>query len=292
MGVEVPPVLLPQPPGVHRQLVPLHLQAAELRRVLEREVEFFGRQDLEQDDIVPTVPQVPQRPRDARDVAEAVRKEDHQPAALQVLAGDLVPHVAQARLPADGRLLQRPQQCEQVFAGRLRRDELPRLAVVRQQPDRVELPEQQVRQAGGHLLGEPELAQRLLPLVGHAPARVHHQHRLQVRLVLVLLDEVAVGLAERPPVDAADLVAGVVLAVLGELQAEPFKRAAVDARQKSLHHVPRDQRQAAVPGQFGRVEQLTTLAHVAPAGWGAGRTTNDSPAAARANPHATSPHTG
>src|SRR5207248_10330392 len=113
----------------------------------------------------------------------------------------------------------------------------------------------EVRQRRGHLLGVLELAERLAAAVAHAPAGVHDDERLEVRLLLVLLDEEPVGLAVGPPVDVPQLVAGVVLAVLGELGTEPLERAAVDAGEEPLDDGPGDQRQAAVAGQLGGVER-------------------------------------
>ena len=95
---------------------------------------------------------------------------------------------------------------------------------------------------------------RCLPRVGHAAAGIDEEVRLEVGLLLVLLDVVAVGLAEGAPVDVADLVAGVILAVLGELDAEALVRALVDAGEEALDEAAGDQRQAAVLGERGRVE--------------------------------------
>ncbi len=77
---------------------------------------------------------------------------------------------------------------------------------------------------------------------------------LQVRLLLVFLDVMAVGLAERTPVDVADLVSRAVLAVLGELDREALERALVQARHQPFHHQARDQLQPSETGQCGRVE--------------------------------------
>ena len=60
------------------------------------------------------------------------------------------------------------------------------------------------------------------------------QVRDEVRLLLVLLDVVAVGFPVDPPVQVAEIVAGGVLAVLGELDGEAFVRAAVQAGNEPL----------------------------------------------------------
>ena len=77
---------------------------------------------------------------------------------------------------------------------------------------------------------------------------------MQVGFFLVFLDVVAVGLAEGPPVDMADLVAGAVLPVLGELDREALERALVQPGHHPLDHQPREQLQPAEAGQCGRVE--------------------------------------
>ena len=105
----------------------------------------------------------------------------------------------------------------------------------------------------GHSAGMLELRDGL-PRIAHAPRRIDDEHRLEVRLFLIFLDVVAVGLAEGPPVDVADLVAGAVLAMLGELDREPLERALVQARHDSLDHQPREQLQPAEAGQGGGVE--------------------------------------
>ena len=56
----------------------------------------------------------------------------------------------------------------------------------------------------------------------------------EVRLLLVLLDGVALGAAVALPVDVADVVAGDVLAVLDELDGEAAERALVVADAQAL----------------------------------------------------------
>ena len=91
--------------------------------------------------------------------------------------------------------------------------------------------------------------------VSHAPRRIEDQVRFQVRLFLIFLDEISVALAVGPPVDVADLVAGAVLAVLGELNGEPLERAPVQARHHPLDGQPRQQFEPAEAGQGGGVER-------------------------------------
>src|SRR5262249_30202418 len=86
---------------------------------------------------------------------------------------------------------------------------------------------------GGQAGGVGELSLILGP-VGHRAAGVQEQRRAEVRLLLVLADVEAVALAEDPPVDVADLVAGDVLPVLLELDAVALLRRAVQARAEAV----------------------------------------------------------
>ena len=56
------------------------------------------------------------------------------------------------------------------------------------------------------------------------------------------------------PVDVADLVAGVILAVLGELDAETLVRTLVGAGEKALDESARDQGEPTVTGERGGIE--------------------------------------
>ena len=92
-------------------------------------------------------------------------------------------------------------------------------------PARILLMQDEVGQAGGDELGVAELAHRIgRALVGHRAAGVEHDVAAEVGRDFVLLDVVAVGLGVDPPVDALDVVARHVLAVLGEIEREPNVR--------------------------------------------------------------------
>jgi hypothetical protein len=51
-----------------------------------------------------------------------------------------------------------------------------------------------------------------------------------------------------------DFIAGIILPMLGELDAETLVRGLVDAREKTFDEAARDEREAAVFGQGGRIE--------------------------------------
>jgi hypothetical protein len=89
----------------------------------------------------------------------------------------------------------------------------------------------------------------------------------EVRLVLVLLDLVAVRLGVGLPVDVLQLVAGHVLAVLGELHARAVVRALVHARQHALGQALRAEGQVGEAGeQLGLDDVAQFLGHGVSAG--------------------------
>ena len=98
------------------------------------------------------------------------------------------------------------------------------------------------------------MRQPVLEPYAHRLADVEQQPADEVRLLLVLLEVEAAGPAVDLPVDVLDVVAGDVLAVLGELDGEAVVRALVHARQVALDDQPRLQLQAADLGERQRVE--------------------------------------
>ena len=66
--------------------------------------------------------------------------------------------------------------------------------------------------------------------VGHRCAAIQQDLGAEVGLLFVLLDVEPVGPAQDPPVEVPRIVAGGVLAMLGELDAEPLVGAGMRAR--------------------------------------------------------------
>ena len=128
------------------------------------------------------------------------------------------------------------------------------------QPDCVALTDHQVSQRGGDSPGMLELGDRL-PGVPHAARRIDDKERLQVRLFLIFLDVIPVGLAERPPVDMPDLVAGPVLAMLGKLDRETLERAPVQTGRHAFDHQASQQLEPAETGECAGVERFFGLGH-------------------------------
>ena len=115
-----------------------------------------------------------------------------------------------------------------------RRQALANLLVERDQADRVLLVDHQVAERRRQADAVLELGQLLAVSVAHRPRQVHHQVAGQVGLGLELLDVEAVGLGVDVPVDVRDVVAGGVLAVLGELDRETLERAGVQPGDEAL----------------------------------------------------------
>lgn len=63
--------------------------------------------------------------------------------------------------------------------------------------------------------------------VVHRGTGIDEQVTLRIRVRSILLDEIAIGAAEQTPVEITQVVAGVVLTILGELGREAGKRRAM-----------------------------------------------------------------
>ena len=90
------------------------------------------------------------------------------------------------------------------------------LGVEGDEADAVALMVHQVRQAGGQDARVIELGDALAAVV-HRLRHVEQHREVHVRLGFVLLDVVAIRARPQPPVHPADVVAGHVAAVLGEV---------------------------------------------------------------------------
>ena len=100
------------------------------------------------------------------------------------------------------------------------------LAVEQDQADRVLLLDQQHGQRDDQRGGVVELRQRAGAVV-HRGAGIDHERDPQVAFFFVLLDVMAIGAPEDAPVEPAQIVAGRVFAVLGELDVEAVERTAM-----------------------------------------------------------------
>lgn len=94
----------------------------------------------------------------------------------------------------------------------------------------------------------------------HRATVVSEEVAAEVGFVLELLDEVAVAPGEEFPIEIARVVAGRVLAILGELDAKAVIRAAMNAAPKALDHNARPHLQTADGHERLRVNQLALRA--------------------------------
>jgi hypothetical protein len=114
----------------------------------------------------------------------------------------------------------------------------------------------EARESNGVALLHGKVAQRAGDLAGvldlcdagraeaHRAAGVDDEATAQVRVGLELFHIVAVRTAEGPPVEPAQVIAGDILAVLGEFDARPAMRARVPARDVALHGAAGQERHA------------------------------------------------
>ena len=120
---------------------------------------------------------------------------------------------------------------EHVVTAAARRDELLQLVREEEQGDAVVIAHRRDRQERAHVRRELPLA---LP-DGAEPRRGRHVHgevHVQRTLLPVLLDVRDAHAGGDVPVDAADVVAGLVLAHLLEVETRPLEHAAVGAEQE------------------------------------------------------------
>ena len=182
---------------------------------------------MEKEDFVPFMAEVLQGTHQGGKLIEAVGEDDNHAAALD-LAGQIVPQGSQRGFAAGFGVFQGAQQVQQVLGAGLRLDDLANPRVVRDQSDGVALMQHQIRQRGGNVLRVLELAV-LSALVIHAAGGIDQEVSAEVRLFFVFFDVIAIGFAVGAPIDVADFVTGIVLAMLGELDAEALVGALVDA---------------------------------------------------------------
>ena len=151
----------------------------------------------------------------------------------------LVAVAALARSPVE-----HGEQIVEVRRARARRHErLDRAVAAREQADLVLLLDHEVRERGERRGPRTRASAMPPPANCHRRRRVEHEVDGQLRLLLELLDVVAVDLRVRLPVDVAQLVAGRVLLVLGELDRRAVHARAVHARQRALDDHARLDRQ-------------------------------------------------
>ena len=209
---------------------------------------------------MPLVPQVFQARQNVVQLVEAVGQHDDDAAA-----GDAFGEVVEDR-GKTGAFLVRPlvEQVDQQLHVRRRAgrpDEAAHGVIIDDQAAGVLLMQRQVRQGGGGHGGVVVLADERHPIaaadagaVAHGLAGVHQHPEGQVGFFLVLLEVEAAGAAVDLPVEVLEVVAGDVLAVLGELDGEAVIWALVHAGEIALDDEAGLQLQAAHLGEGERIE--------------------------------------
>ena len=149
--------------------------------------------------------------------------------------------------------LERQQHRAQVPGARARRQQRRNAVVERDQAERIALPMHQVGERAGEIRRVLQLGD-LAGAVAHRSADVEQQVAREVGFLFVLLDEVLVGAREHLPVERGEIVAGQILPVLRELDAESLVRTAMQAGQEALDDRPRLEIDRAEPRDDRRIE--------------------------------------
>ena len=153
---------------------------------------------------------------DFRRIVVEVGDDDNQ-SALREAAGEAVEGRGDGRPPPGRDALEVPEHAVQVRGGRARRQMEADLLVEGDHADHVLLAAHEVGQARGQEATVVELRLAAAQAVVHRGAGVQEDVGAEVGLLLVLLDVVAVAAAPGDPVEVPHVVAGDVLAMLGEL---------------------------------------------------------------------------
>ena len=119
---------------------------------------------------------------------------------------------------------------------------------------------QHQRERGDEPLGVGELGEAEVGRAGprHRPADVEHHGGAEVGLLLVLLHVQPVVAAQHLPVDVAQLVAGLVHPVLGELDREAAPGRPVQSGQEAFDHTFGHELEPAEARDVHRIEQIET----------------------------------
>ena len=220
------------------------------------ELQLGGIHHVEHQHLVPAMPQEPERLERQVAVEQQVRDEDHEPASPEQAEDPAQRGLRGGPLPRRETLERRGEPAPLRRAGAGRHSGAHRL-VERDEARRVALAEQHQGERGqepARVVELREAPRRAAP--GHRRAHVADEHRAEVGLLLELLHIDAVVAAEQLPVDVAELVAGLVHPVLGELDRESATRGPVKSREESLDHPFGDDLQPSQAGDLDGVEEI------------------------------------
>jgi len=244
------PVLVAKRLGDDRHLIAA-LEVLEARGFVVVELDLLRVEHVKDDQLVAQEAERLDSLENGLGLVVEVRQQQQDPAPLEVF-GHLVERRAQVAGPLGLGAVERVQHHVEVL-GRSRhvRDDV---LVEGEDTDAIALLVRQIREAGSEKRSVLEL--------GHAAARELHRPRdveqdreVRVRVRFVLLDVVPVGARVQAPVHAADVVAGDVAAVLGEIDRGAEERRAVQAVDEAVHHGAGEQIEVADAGEDQRIHE-------------------------------------
>ena len=180
--------------------------------------------------------------------------------------------VGQIALAGSVRSGERGEDAAPLIAVRARRHGVTHRVVDEHDADGVALPEQEERERSTDALRVRELGQACAAPASpggcarpvHRPARVEDERGAQVGFFLELFDDPAIGPCRDPPVEVAQVVAGLIGAVLGEFRRESAARRAVKAGQEAVHDPARDDFEIAKGGESGGIGEIRAERRHAP----------------------------
>ena len=243
-------VLVAQLVGHHRHL-PSGLDVLEADRVVVGEVDLVGVEDVEHDHVVAREAQGLDRVEHLLRLLVEVGDDGDDAGPLEELRR-LVERRPQRAGPARRHPVEGVQRDLEVLGGR--RHPLDDVVVEGHDAHPVALLRAEVAEAGGEEAAVVELGQ-LVAAEAHRLRDVEEHREVGVGVGLELLDVEPVGPGPEPPVDAPDVVARHVAAVLGEVDGHAQVRRLVQAVDEPLDHEPRGQLEAADPGQHLRIDE-------------------------------------
>jgi len=231
MLVELLQVTVAGDGGVDVERLP-RFDVFEERRVVEGEAEFSGIEYLKGAEFVTAGGQSGERADEGGGIDEEIGDENDETAFAYEVGGtfewgDEVGG-ATGRRGLDGVV-----EVAEMAGAMSGREEFTDLVIEGDKPDGIALLMEEVGEGGGEGGGVAGLVV-VEGAVLHGTGTIEEQVAAEVGLVLELLDVMAVGPGEDPPVEMARVIAGGVLAILGEFDGEAVIGAAMEAGPESL----------------------------------------------------------
>jgi len=212
------------------------LHVRELGHRVERESQLGGIHYMEDEDVMSLELEMLQRRKHLVGIVHEIADEqDHAPALDSIR--QFVQRAREACIAAGLEVFQLCQHVGQMAlpepGGKHRAD----LRIEYHQSGGIALAHHEICEARGYAASIFELAHPVrIGLVSHRCGSVQQDVAGEVRLLFELLHIVAVALAEDFPVDVLDVVAGRILAVLGELHGKSAERTSVETQYETLYN--------------------------------------------------------